>query len=1037
MMTNSVRRFVWAGVLAVAAWGAGAQAQVANRFVPVDPEEVAAAGSLPPGLDNNPVTVVVLLAGDSVASVQATVGQKLSRGMKDGVKAQRISEQEAIRPQIEANGGSVIGSFQSVMNGVKVRIARSQIAALRQIPGVVSVKLVNVYQRDNVIGIPRVKAPIVWSFVPGFRGEGIRVAIVDTGIDYTHANFGGPGTVAAYDAAKAKETLPANPALFGPLAPKVKGGIDLAGDDYNANDPKHSVPKPDPNPLDCNGHGSHVAGTAAGYGVLANGSTYTGVYDTTTHTANSFRIGPGVAPKADLYAVRVFGCVGSTSLVGEALEWAVDNDMDVVNMSLGSSFGAADSSDAIATNNAVKAGIVVVASAGNSGDLRYITGSPASAERAISVAASDTPATVPFANIAMPVAGADPAATISALVANGAAFTSPLNLTVKVVRDSGQAGGVSLGCSVADFQANGGVVGKVALVQRGVCARVAKAIYGQQAGALAVVMVNNSSALPPFEGLIFQNPDTGEFYTVTIPFLGVKGTVTTATSDGAKLVLRDGLPVSITTGPTQATGTASFSSGGPRSGDSVLKPDITAPGSPIISTLSGSGNLPVAFTGTSMAAPHVAGVAALARQAHPTWTPAEIKASIINTGNPAELADYLARRNGSGFVNAADAARTRVIAFADRKTTSANFGLEEFKKDFTRDIKITLQNFGHTDAVFDVAAAVKQGSPHTVSFSKNQVKVKALGRTNVRVTLNVAAATAGNSDDFRDVSGLVVFTPAGASDNAGIPLRVPYYLVPRVSSNLTAKLEAPITATSPTGNVKLDNTGSAIAATADFYTWSLTGPHRGAGNINAGFNLAAAGVQTFDASATQKGIAFAITMEQAWSSPLLREFDIHIDTNGDGITDYVVVGIDIGLITTGSFDGRIVSAVYKRNANNVFERMSIDFVATASTDSSTLILPVLASSLGISAANPRFSYNVVAFNLDTGDEEYFPRMAKYNAYSKAISDGQFVTVPPNGTATVPVTVNFTELAVSPALGLMIVAPDNRNGADEAILVPIP
>ena len=87
---------------------------------------------------------------------------------------------------------------------------------------------------------------------------------------------------------------------------------------------------------------------------------------TRTTYSNSFRIGPGVAPKADLYAVRVFGCFGSTNVVVEALDWAVDHDMDVVNMSLGSDYGTSDSADALASDNAAKAGIVVVASSGNS-----------------------------------------------------------------------------------------------------------------------------------------------------------------------------------------------------------------------------------------------------------------------------------------------------------------------------------------------------------------------------------------------------------------------------------------------------------------------------------------------------------------------------------------------------------------------------------------------------------------------------------------------------------------------------------------------
>src|SRR5207249_6127098 len=100
--------------------------------------------------------------------------------------------------------------------------------------------------------------------------EGIKIGVIDTGIDYTHANFGGPGTPADYTTAHATETAPANPAYFGPAAPKVKGGFDFVGDAYNGS----NTPMPDPNPLDCNGHGSHVAGTAAGFGVTSGGATY-------------------------------------------------------------------------------------------------------------------------------------------------------------------------------------------------------------------------------------------------------------------------------------------------------------------------------------------------------------------------------------------------------------------------------------------------------------------------------------------------------------------------------------------------------------------------------------------------------------------------------------------------------------------------------------------------------------------------------------------------------------------------------------------
>jgi minor extracellular serine protease Vpr len=1017
-----------AAAFVVVPFGATAQNPGAGRFgVP----DQTTASRLPPGLDTTPITVVVFLAGDSVATAQETAGRRLSRDEKDHVKRQRATDQNAIRSQIEAAGGTILTAFQSAVNGIKVRIARNKVFALGKIAGVTDVKGVNRYERDNTVGVPRVQAPAVWSGLPAFRGEGIKVAIIDTGIDYTHANFGGPGTTAAYDAAFATGTLPANPALFGPGAPRVKGGTDLVGDDYDA-DVSTSVPKPDPNPLDCNldvGHGSHVAGTAAGNGVLANGTTYNGPYDSTTYS-NSFRIGPGVAPKADLYAIRVFGCFGTTDVVVEALDWAVDHDMDVVNMSLGSSYGTADSADAVASNNAVKAGVVVVASAGNSGNAPYITGSPATATRVVSVAAATTPATIPFGNMALPAAGGDPARVVSAQNSNSASYASPLNGTVKVVRTS--TNGVSLGCTVAAFQANGGVAGMIAVVQRGTCARVAKAIYGQQAGAIAVIMVNNSSALPPYEGTIFQNPDTGDYYDVTIPFFGVKGTVGTATSDGAKVVLRDGMPISIAVGASQQSGIASFSSSGPRNLDSALKPDVTAPGSPTISTYVGSGNRQESLSGTSMASPHVAGVAALVQQAHPKWKPDRVKAAIVNGGNPADIAGYLTRLSGSGFVNANASAHTQVTAAVEGGGTAASFGFAQLDKDYSGSRTITLRNDGKKDATFNVSTSVKQGSPHSVSVNKAQVKVRAGEDTDVKVSLSVPAATAGNSDDFREVAGLVAFTPASPADNGGIALRVPYYFVPRVSSNVSAKLAGNLKGNNPTGNVSLSNKGSPIAATADFYSWGLKGAGEGESEDHAPFRLNAAGAQSWDDGTGNQVVVIAINTSDAWSSASTREFDVYVDTDGDGVPDYAVVGIDLGYITTGSFSGQMASVVFnlKTGAGN------IDYLAYAPTDSSTILLPFDAARLKLSPGSPRFAYTIEAFDYDNNTSDAFTKWAKYNAFGSAITDGQYATLAPNATSSVPFAVNSAEYKLTPARGLMVVTQDNKNGSSEANLVEI-
>ena len=123
------------------------------------------------------------------------------------------------------------------------------------------------------------------------------------------------------------------------------------------------IPKPDPNPMDCNGHGTHVSGTATGTGVNADGTAYAGPYNGSVDTA-AMGIGPGVAPGAELYGLRVFGCAGSTNLTAAAINWATDpnrdgdpsDHVDVINMSLGSAYGTPDDPSAAASNNAAALG---------------------------------------------------------------------------------------------------------------------------------------------------------------------------------------------------------------------------------------------------------------------------------------------------------------------------------------------------------------------------------------------------------------------------------------------------------------------------------------------------------------------------------------------------------------------------------------------------------------------------------------------------------------------------------------------------------
>jgi minor extracellular serine protease Vpr len=984
---------------------------------------------------NARVTVFVEMVGDPVAVVKGNAADnKISDAQRQAIKSDLRGKQDALQPQIESRGGKVLANFQVALNGLKVDIERGKLDQIAALPGVIAIREVDTFQLDNATSVPYIGTPAAWDGVSGVHGEGIKVGIIDTGVDYTHANFGGPGTVAAYDAAKAADTVPADPALFGPAAPKVKGGTDLVGDAYNAGsaDPARRVPHPDPNPLDCAGHGSHVSGTAAGFGVRSDGTTYTGSYDATTYST-SFRIGPGVAPKADIYAIRVFGCSGSTRVVAEAIEWAVDHDMDVINMSLGSPFGSATSSSAVAAANAAKAGVTVVASAGNSGVSQYIAGSPASGDGVISVAANDSTPTFAGATLTLSTG-----ISITALNANGATFSNGTMLPVKVLRNA--SGGVSLGCNPAEYL---DVAGKIVVTLRGTCARVARAIYGQKAGAAAVAMINTDSGFPPVEGQITSNPDTGEAYTVIIPFLGVRGVLgPNPTADGDNLVAAAGGTATLANTALANPGFssfASFSSAGPRRGDSVLKPDITAPGVSIRSTASGTGNQATVMSGTSMAAPHVSGVAALTRQAHPTWKNGDLTAAIVNTGNPAAIAGptpYRTSRGGTGLVQPAASTKTQTVATGDKGFTSLRFGFKELGADYSETKTVALRNKGSSTATFNVAAANAAGSSHTIGLSAGSVAIPAGGSASVDVTLNVTAATAGNSASFREVAGLVTFTPATASDNNGVTLRMPYYLVPRALSNLKTKLDGTLNSTTNTSTTATTtNEDGTITGTADFYAWGLEdGKDTGVGPND----LRAIGVQSFAnpsaADPDRRLLVFAISTWNRWSNATVSEYDIYIDVNNDGTDDFAVVGLDFGAVTTGSFDGRMAAFVFNLTTGAAV----VDFFASAPTDSSTLLLPVRTSRLpGLSkTANPRFTYHAASFAIFGTGDDVMPGTAKYNAWTSSITQGQFSAVAPGASATNAVSIDTTEWAHSPAKGLLVVTADNSSGAKEADLVEL-
>jgi subtilisin family serine protease len=276
-----------------------------------------------------PLTVIVQL--DQPGLIEMKQRPDRGAGFDDAAYVdQLIDAQDGVISQIQSlrSGVKVIGRYTKVLNGFMARVTAKDLADIRAIPGVKSVSRAPEHTIDLANSIPLTKSDLVWAMGnTGYTGEDITIAVIDTGIDYTHAMF---GTLGDPDAYALNDPNVIEPGSF--PTPKVIGGWDFAGTDYDASDPANSIPVPDPDPLDEGGHGTHVASTAAGVDA---------------------GFGSGTAPDASLYALKVFGAEGSTNLVVDAIEWAVDpngdgyidDHVDVINMSLGSSFGPADEMD--------------------------------------------------------------------------------------------------------------------------------------------------------------------------------------------------------------------------------------------------------------------------------------------------------------------------------------------------------------------------------------------------------------------------------------------------------------------------------------------------------------------------------------------------------------------------------------------------------------------------------------------------------------------------------------------------------------------
>lgn len=790
--------------------------------------------------------------------------------------------QDTLQLMLEALGAQVISRYTKAYNGFLVRVPVDRLPEIRALPGVKEVHRAPRHTIELSASVPLINADDVWNFL-GYDGTGITIAVIDTGVDYYHAALGGTGNPADY----ASDNPTIVEAGTFPTA-KVIGGYDFAGVDYNpcGGSP---IPSPDDDPLDLHGHGTHVASTAAGIGV-------SGV------------ISPGVAPGASIYALKVFGDGGGcTELVLDAIEWAMDpngdgdmsDHVDVINMSLGADYGPNDPNDPelIAVNNASVLGIVVVTAAGNAGDTSYIVGTPAVADSAIAVAASTTGyATGPTVNISGTTYTTQTNIIYQppAFDNNTGHFTQTVTATLAYV---GNITTTDTLCSIGGITANA-LSGMVALIQRGDCAFSTK--------------VNNAAALGAVGAIIFNHATGGNSRVtmvgdpVDIPagFIAHDDGVNLIPADGETVIVSAESDVSTVPDPyTPSDSAAPFTSRGPRGFDSYLKPDITAPGVGIFAAAVGTGDGGVSYSGTSMASPHVAGVAALVRQAHPSWDPEQIKAAMMNTA--VDLVDgSVVPIQGAGRVDAYRAVTADTVAIGDPNLVSLNWGVIPINTDTYADVKhVTMRSFYTATRTFSITWSFGTGS-FTTGVSLRvpvTVEVPANGIASFSVALFIDADQL--PFDYRQLEEYYGYVTLADTANPADTLRVPFYLVPQPYSRLEPReVDTTFAPIADQARFELHHEGPITSSLWVYPVYAVDGNEADVGDEG---DVRLFGMD-YGWNSIYHGDIFipAINVWGSWHTPqpYFAEFDLYLDVDQDGTWDLVDFNWNYGAYNTGNDD---------------------------------------------------------------------------------------------------------------------------------------
>ncbi|HVS31359.1 MAG TPA: S8 family serine peptidase [Thermoanaerobaculia bacterium] len=694
-------------------------------------------------------------------------------------------------------------AYTLVFNGINLLVDEGAIATIEAMPEVKAVHADEMLYTQLNASVAYIRAPEVYGAIheltatdtanEGLEGQGVHISVIDTGIEWFHEQFGGDTTPPRLG------VDPVNPDV--PINGKVVYYLPFLQADVIVEDGF--------------GHGTHVAATAAGYLGFAPG------FDGVSGTADDVRV-HGVAPQAKLLSYKVCSDVISTvsqvrpmggcfsSAIIAALEDSVSPTTqngfpkpvaDVINMSLGGS-GTPDSITAIASDNASRAGAVVVAAGGNSGPGEGTVGAPCVGRHVVCVANSIDPSAA-WSTDVLDATSIDRSTTGAVTPASSFPYAEGQRRDITMFPMAGTTPPPGDGMAQYYVFVSGGELlanwptsarGRIAIVQNSLPATFGQiANNGFLAGAVAVIF-RSATANPTAvkAALPAANMPPADFdYLKTL----INGTPNPP--NGALSTY----PIRINAFFAN-TSLNNSSSRGPVAGYGQVKPDVTAPGTNILAAVPPASLLGAlsqgrygSVSGTSMASPHVAGAAALLRQAHPGWNVDMIRTALQSTatnlrdGRQTIKADSTTGQRvldqGAGLVDVFESVHSKAmmgVVSSDPKFPSIlgshSFGAVAAINSGTvisRSAAVVVRDVSGEGGTYDLAVVNNRNlelDGVTVTLSSTQVSVPAGGEASYDVTISID----GNIVTNAALAPLQIewYVTASRSDG-GESLRMPFY----------------------------------------------------------------------------------------------------------------------------------------------------------------------------------------------------------------------------------------------------------------------